>query len=167
MFYCSTLSQLFPVFTPYSCQWRDCALGELLISLGKIIMPIILCYDVYYMYFIFIILSCQNTQYNSSKNVEQWRNSVIPPLSCCEPLQCWWFQIGRDFNYQFMIWISSIFFFIHSQKFSSWNSQELSVKMTFNEQTMTISTPFWYMPWQCLLFRMEECIYDKCMMDGM
>ena len=43
-FYCNTLSQLFPVFTPYSCQWRDCALGELLISLGKIIITIIVTY---------------------------------------------------------------------------------------------------------------------------
>ena len=85
-FYCSTLSQLFLVFTPYSCQWRDCALGELLISLGNIIIPIILFYDVYPIYFMFIILSVLNTQNNSCKNVEQWRNSVISPLSCCEPL---------------------------------------------------------------------------------
>ena len=105
-FYCSTLSQLFPVFTPYSCQWRDCALGDILISLGKIIMPIILCSDVYYLYFMFRRLSGRNTQNNSCKNVEQWRNSAISPLSCCEPLWCWWFRIGREFNCPFMIVIS-------------------------------------------------------------
>ena len=55
-FYGSTLSQLFPFFTPYSCQWRDCTLGELLISLGKIIMTMIFCSDLYSLYFTFIIL---------------------------------------------------------------------------------------------------------------
>ena len=38
-FYYNIFSQPFPVFIVYSCSWRDCALGELLISLGKIIMP--------------------------------------------------------------------------------------------------------------------------------
>ena len=61
-FYFNTLSQLFPVFTPYSCQWRDCTLGELLISLGKIIMPIILCYDVNSIYLNFMIFSGRNTE---------------------------------------------------------------------------------------------------------
>ena len=136
------LSQLFPVFTPYSCQWRDCALGEILISLGKIIMKIILCYNLYSLYFIFIRLSGLNTQNNSCKNVEQWRNSVISPLSCCEPLYCWWFQIVRAFNCTFMIGINSIFSFIHYYKISSQNSQELYVKMTFNEKAMTISLHF-------------------------
>ena len=70
-FYCSTLSQLFLVFTPYSCQWKDCALGELLIYLGNIIMLIILCYDLYALYFMSRRLSGQNTQNNSCKNVEQ------------------------------------------------------------------------------------------------
>ena len=37
-FYCSTFPQASPIFIAYSCSWRDCALGELLISLGKIIM---------------------------------------------------------------------------------------------------------------------------------
>ena len=105
-FYCSTLSQLFPVFTPYSCQWRDCALAELLISLGNIIMLIIICSDVYALYFMFRRLSGRNTQNNSCKNVEQWRNSVISPLSYCEPLWCWWFRIGRSFNFPFLIVIS-------------------------------------------------------------
>ena len=70
-FYCSTLSQLFQVFTPYSCQWRDCALGELLISLGNIIMPIILCVDVYALYIMIIRLSGRNMKNNSCKNVEK------------------------------------------------------------------------------------------------
>ena len=76
-FYCSTLSQLYLVFTPYSCQWRDCTLGELLISFWNIIMPIILFFYVYSIYFTLKILSGVNTQNNSCKHVEQWRNSVI------------------------------------------------------------------------------------------
>ena len=75
----------------------------------------------------------RKTQNNSCKNVEQWRNSVISPLSCCEPLSCWWFQIGRAFNCPFMIVISWIFSFINSQKVSSRNTQDLYVKMTFNK----------------------------------
>ena len=92
-FYCSTLSQLFPIFTPYSCKWRDCALGELLSSLVKIIMIIILHYNLYSLCFMFIILSGLNTQNNSCKNVEQWRNIAISPIPCCKLLQSWWNQI--------------------------------------------------------------------------
>ena len=147
IFYCIILSQLFPVFTPYSCKWRHCVLGELLISLGNIMMQIILCYDVYDIYFTFRILSGRNTQNNSCKNVKLWRNNVISPLSCCEPLQCWLFRIGREFNCPFMIIISYILYYINSHKVSSRNSKDLYVKMTFNEQTMIISTPFWYLPW--------------------
>ena len=38
-FYFSSFSQPFPIFIAYSCSWRDCTLGELLIYLGKILMP--------------------------------------------------------------------------------------------------------------------------------
>ena len=37
-FYCRTFSQPFPVFMVYSCSWKDCALGELLCSLGELLM---------------------------------------------------------------------------------------------------------------------------------
>ena len=54
--YCITFSQPFLVFMAYSCSWRDCALGELLI--------------------IFSLFHVQNnlslnTQNNACKNVEQ------------------------------------------------------------------------------------------------
>ena len=87
-FYCITFFQPFPIFIAYSCSWRDCALGELLIYLGKIIIPMILCSDLYSPLFKFIIFLGRKTQKKSCKNFEQRRNSVISPLSCCEPLQC-------------------------------------------------------------------------------
>ena len=85
-FYFSTLSQLFPVFTPYSCKWRDCALGELLIFLGKLLM--IHYFIFWFKLFVFkfqhtLNSKCQNISF---KNVKQWSNSVISPLSCCAPL---------------------------------------------------------------------------------
>ena len=95
-FCCNTFSQsTFPVFLAYSCSWRDCPLGEILISLGKIIM-------LHYFMFIFKFFlfqfqktlrsKCQNI---SCKNVKQWRNSVVFPLSCCESIWCWWIQMYK------------------------------------------------------------------------
>ena len=102
----ATLSQLFPVFTPYSCQWRDCALGELLISSGNIIIIIILFYLVSDIYFMFIILSGLNSQKNSCKNVEQWRNSVIPHYLVVNHCNADDFELGEPFIVH--LWLESV-----------------------------------------------------------
>ena len=83
-FYCNTSFKTFPIFIAYSCSWRDCALGEILIYLGVIIMPN------YFMFwcklFLFQVQKTLRSKYwnISCKNVNQWRNSAISPLSCCE-----------------------------------------------------------------------------------
>ena len=52
---------------------------------------------------------------------------------------------GRDYNGTFIILIKLIYYFIHIQKLSGWNTKWLYVKMIINEQTMTIFPLYWCM----------------------
>ena len=85
-FYCSTFSQPFPVFIACSCSWRDCTLGEVLIYSGKIIM--INYFILWFKSYVFVFQNTLRSKFQniSCKNVKQWRNSAISPLSCCELL---------------------------------------------------------------------------------
>ena len=98
-FSCNNFSQPFPIFIAHSCSWSDCALGELLISLGNILIPH------YFMFWCkWSIFQVQNTfrsKYHkiSCKNVKQWRNSAISPLSCCAND----FKLGEIFIIHFLL----------------------------------------------------------------
>ena len=85
-FYCSTLSTIsnfHTIFMPMEglrFRWDIDLFGEYYNA------NYIMCWCIFSIYYIYIRLSGRNIQNNSCKNVQQWRNSVISPLSCCEPL---------------------------------------------------------------------------------
>ena len=103
----------------------------------------------------------------------QYFLSTISIFSCIFLLMeglCFGWDIvlfGRACPSPFLVVISLIFSIIHFYKVSCRNTKGFYVKVTINEQTMTISPLYWCMPWQCLLFRMEECLSDIFMMNGL
>ena len=85
-------------------------MGEILIYLGKIIMPIILCYNVYSLYFTFRILSGWNTQNNSCKNVEQWRNRSFPHYLVVNHCNANDFELGEPLIVH--LWLESVRYYL-------------------------------------------------------
>ena len=109
--FCNTFSQPFPIFMAYSCSWRDCALGEVLISLGKLIMNHYFIF--WFKWYIFQFNNTLRSKYwnISCKNVNQWRNSAISPLSFDGALVVvilvpWWGWLMK--NILFMMYVSVI-----------------------------------------------------------